>query len=213
MRGVLITLEGGEGSGKSTLIEGLVAALTARGVDTVATREPGGSPLAEAVRSLVLTPPGGHRWTPMAEALLMNAARADHIAQRISPALADGQVVLSDRYADSTRVYQSIGSGVPMSQLVAMEAIVTASAKPDLTLILDAAPEDLLERRACRDGGVAGDGDVFEGRDLDFHRAVRQGFLDIAAEESIRCVVLNALAEPQRLLERALGAIDQRLKI
>jgi len=205
--GAFITLEGGEGAGKSTLLKGLVAALAGRGVRVVASREPGGTPLAEAVRALVLSPPEGQAWSPLAEALLMNAARADHVETLIRPARAQGQTVICDRYSDSTRVYQSVGAGVPMAHLRVMEAIVTEGARPDLTLILDAAPEDLMDRRRARGGA----GDVFEGRDLAFHRQIRQGFLDIAAAEPGRCHVLNALAEPQRLLERALGAIDQRL--
>jgi len=209
LRGRLITLEGGEGAGKSTLLKGMVSALSARGADVVATREPGGSPLAETVRDLVLNPPGGHTWSPLAEALLMNAARSDHIDRLIMPALEAGTTVISDRYSDSTRVYQSAGARVPMDQLVGLEMVVTAAARPDLTLILDAPPEELAKRRDAR-GGPA---DAFEARNMAFHEAVRAGFLEIARAEPERCVVLNALASPSRLLERALGAIDSRLHL
>ncbi|MEM7767744.1 MAG: dTMP kinase [Pseudomonadota bacterium] len=209
MPSVFITLEGGEGAGKSTLLKGLVPALVARGIDVVATREPGGSPLAETVRSLVLNPPAGEDWSPMAEALLMNAARSDHIDKVIGPSLAAGKAVISDRYSDSTRVYQAAGAGVPRAHLLAMEEIVTADARPDLTLILDAAPEDLLARRQDRNAPT----DAFESRDLAFHTAIRNGFLAIAEAEPERCLVLNAMAQPARILERALGAIDNRLRL
>ena len=206
MSGYFITLEGGEGAGKSTLLKGLSSALTARGVSVETTREPGGTPLAESVRNLVLSPPDGHDWSPLASALLMNAARSDHIERLIRPALDRGDWVISDRFSDSTRVYQSVDGGVPKDQLLQLEILVTSHTRPDLTLILDAAPERLVERRAER-GGT----DVYERRGLEFHEAVRSAFLTIAEEDPARCVVLDALAEPQRLLERALGAIDRRL--
>ncbi len=207
MAGALITLEGGEGAGKSTLLRGLVVALEARGTDIVATREPGGTPLAEAIRALVLTPPDGAARSALVEALLMNAARADHVERLIAPALRAGRTVISDRYADSTRVYQSLGAGVPMAQLIALETMVTRDARPDLTLILDADPGDLLTRRAGR--GTASD--VFEDRDMAFHRAVRQGFLEIAEAEPDRCEVLDACAEPGLLLDKALALVIRRI--
>ena len=147
-RGRFITIEGGEGTGKSTLITALAAALKGRGHGVTVTREPGGTPLAEAVRSLVLSPPGDDRWSPLAEALLMNAARSDHIQQLILPALERGDWVLCDRFADSTLVYQGAG-GVAETVLLAMQDEVTRRARPDLTILLDAPGRRLAVPPVC----------------------------------------------------------------
>lgn len=204
-RGRFITIEGGEGSGKSTLIKGLQDAFAEAGIPLAVTREPGGTPLAEAVRQLVLHPPEGNEWSPLAEALLMNAARADHIEQKINPALDAGTWVVCDRFADSTRVYQGLG-GVSKTALDAMEAEVTKTARPDLTLILDGPVDQLLARRTQR-----GTSDVFERRPAAFHEAVRKAFLDIAHANEDRCLVLNALASPEDLVSDAMIAIKYRL--
>lgn len=203
--GRFITLEGGEGTGKSTLIAGLQQALSARDVDLVTTREPGGTVLAEAVRNLALNPPEDEAWSPLAHALLMNTAREDHLKRLIRPALARGAWVICDRFADSTRAYQSI-DGVSLEQLLAIEAIVVGETRPDLTLILDAAPEALAERRRQRNVS-----DVFEQKELAFHEQVRSAFLNIARIEPERCVVLDALQSPEDVLQAALDAIEQRL--
>lgn len=204
-RGRFITIEGGEGSGKSTLIQGLQDAFTEAGIPHDVTREPGGTPLAESVRQLVLHPPEGNEWSPLAAALLMNAARADHIDRKILPALEAGTWIICDRFADSTRVYQGLG-GVSETALGAMESEVTKAARPDLTLILDGPVDQLLDRREQR-----GTSDVFERRPADFHEAVRQAFLDIAKANADRCVVLNALASPADLVSDAMIAIKYRL--
>lgn len=203
--GRFITLEGGEGTGKSTLIAGLRAALEARGIEVLVTREPGGTPLAEAVRSLALTPPEGESWSPLAHALLMNTAREDHLVKKIRPALAAGTWVISDRFADSTRAYQSI-DGVDLETLLAIEAAIVGETRPDLTLILDAAPEALAERRRIRDVT-----DVFEAKAAAFHEQVRAAFLAIAEAEPERCVIIDALGSPEEVLARALSALEQRL--
>lgn len=203
--GRFITLEGGEGTGKSTLIAGLKQALSTRGLSLVVTREPGGTPLAEAVRNLALNPPEDAAWSPLAHALLMNTAREDHLKHLIRPALARGDWVICDRFADSTRAYQSI-DGVAVEDLLAIEAIVVGDTRPDLTLILDAAPQALAERRQQRNVS-----DVFEQKDLSFHEQVRSAFLNIARIEPERCVVLDALQSPADVLEAALAAIDQHL--
>ena len=203
--GSFITLEGGEGTGKSTLIAGLRAALEARGIEVLVTREPGGTPLAEAVRSLALTPPEGESWSPLAHALLMNTAREDHLVKKIRPALAAGTWVISDRFADSTRAYQSI-DGVDLETLLAIEAAIVGETRPDLTLILDAAPEALAERRRIRDVT-----DVFEAKAAAFHEQVRAAFLAIAEAEPGRCVIIDALGPPEEVLARALSALEQRL--
>lgn len=204
--GRFITLEGGEGAGKSTLIAGLRTALEARGLDVRVTREPGGTPLAERVRTLALTPPDGEAWSPLAHALLMNTARQDHLEKLIRPALAQGAWVLCDRFADSTLVYQSI-EGVPVELLQQLQAMIVGATQPDLTLILDAPPEALFERREQR--AIS---DVFEAKDLSFHQEVRDGFQKIAGQAPGRCRILDALAAPDEVLAQALHAIDEHMK-
>ncbi|MEQ8559641.1 MAG: dTMP kinase [Henriciella sp.] len=203
--GSFITVEGGEGCGKSTLIKGLLAALQAEGRSVITTREPGGTPLAESVRTLVLSPPEGDAWTPLAEALLMNAARSDHVEKKIRPALERGDWVLCDRFSDSTLVYQGVG-GVSRDILLAMQSEVTARTRPDMTFILDAPPEAMLSRRTAR-----GTSDAFERRPIEFHRKVREAFLDIARNDPGRCVVLNAELAPEALVDAALKAVRERL--
>ncbi|MEO1552916.1 MAG: dTMP kinase [Pseudomonadota bacterium] len=204
-KGRFITLEGGEGTGKSTLIQGLKSELERRGLTVCVTREPGGTPLAEQVRSLALTPPVDQAWSPLSHALLMNTARADHLEKRIRPALAQGDWVLCDRFADSTRAYQSI-DGVALDTLMMIERAVIEETQPDITLILDADPTALAERRHLR-----GTEDVFEARDLAFHEKVRAAFLAVADAEPARCVVLDALQSPPQVLASAIQAIDARL--
>lgn len=203
--GRFITLEGGEGSGKSTLIHGLQSALEARDLTVLVTREPGGTVLAEHVRALALTPPDGEAWSPMSHALLMNTARSDHLEKRIRPALQNGTWVLCDRFADSTRAYQSI-DGVTSETLLTIEAAVIGETRPDLTLVLDADPSALASRRRAR-----GTRDVFEDKDLQFHEQVRAAFLSIAEAEPERCAVLDALQSEDAVLTNALRVIDQRL--
>ena len=206
-RGRFITLEGGEGTGKSTLISGLKLALEARGHIVITTREPGGTPLAEQVRALALTPPKGDPWTPLGHALLMNTARDDLLTKLIRPALARGTWVLSDRFADSTRAYQSI-DGVAGETLLQIERIVVGATRPDLTLILDAKPADLAQRRQTR--GIK---DVFENKELAFHDKVRDAFLSIVTAEPERCKMIDALQAPEAVLKAALVEIDQKMQM
>lgn len=204
-RGRFITLEGGEGAGKSTLVSGLRGALEQRGINYIVTREPGGTPLAEQVRALALTPPEGETWSPLAHALLMNTARQDHLEKLIRPALAAGTWVICDRFADSTLAYQSV-DGVRLDTLIRLQEVVVGDTRPDLTFILDAAPEALLARRQQRAMS-----DVFEARDLDFHQQIRAAFLDIARRDPDRCVIIDALKPPSAVLTAALDAIDAHL--
>ena len=204
--GRFITLEGGEGTGKSTLIAGLSEALHDRGRTVIVTREPGGTKLAEDVRSLALNPPTGETWSPLSHALLMNTARDDHLNKLIRPALKRGDWVLCDRFADSTRAYQRV-DGQDIETLLKIENAVVRDTRPDLTLVLDGAPEDLAERRQER--GVQ---DVFEQKDLEFHASIRAAFLEIAEAEPDRCVVIDALQTPEKVLASALSAIDARLE-
>lgn len=206
-KGYFITLEGGEGTGKSTLLKGLQTALERRGVPVVTTREPGGTPLAELARNLVLHPNEGQEWSALAQALLMNAARDDHLCKSIRPALEQGQWVLCDRFSDSTRVYQNL-EGTDPAFLRQLEIAVVADTGPDLTLILDGDPGKFSQRRSGR-----GAEDVFERKGLAFHAAVRKAFLDIAAEEPGRCVVLDAEAPAETVLQTALDVLEQRLAL
>jgi dTMP kinase len=205
-RGRFITLEGGEGSGKSTLIEALSSKLTSIGVDHILTREPGGTPLAEALRSVLLNPAPGGSWSAVAEALIVNAARLDHLDKVIRPALEQGRWVLCDRFMDSTRVYQGIVGKVPAGLIGTLEAEVIQTTRPDLTLILDAPLSLTAGRRTGRNAT-----DAFESRGAEFHEAVRSGFLDIAQQEQRRCVLLDATLSPEAVAERAWQTIESRL--
>lgn len=186
--GFFITLEGGEGAGKSTHAVLLAERLRAAGREVVVTREPGGSPEAEKIRALLL---GGetYRWSPLAEALLNYAAREAHLTAVIRPALGRGAVVISDRFMDSTTVYQGYAGGVDLELLKALEHAVVGTDGPQLTVIFDIDPEQGLERARRRDPGKA---DRFEARALEFHQRLREGFLDLARLESERCVVVDA---------------------
>ncbi|MEO1642801.1 MAG: dTMP kinase [Pseudomonadota bacterium] len=203
--GRFITIEGGEGTGKSTLIAGLKDALTSRGLNVLTTREPGGTPLAEEVRELALKNRTDGQFSALAMALLMNTARDDLLERQIRPALRNGFWVFCDRFSDSTRVYQGI-DGVSENFLSALERSVVADTVPDLTLILDGAPDVLLKRRVSR--GVS---DVFEARDATFHEEVRARFLQIASDNPERCAVINAETDPKTLLAASLVQIKERV--
>lgn len=186
-RGRFIVFEGGEGAGKSTQVKGLVAALRARGLEVVQTREPGGSPGAEALRDLLVQGEAG-RWSPMSELLMMYAARSDHLEKVIRPALARGAWVVSDRFADSSRAYQGAGGGVAPSFIEQVDAAVVADTQPDLILVMDMEPEDGLARALAR-----GDKENrFESKGMAFHRKLREGFLARAARLPERYRVLDA---------------------
>jgi dTMP kinase len=179
--GIFITFEGGEGGGKSTQAARLARHLEERGRHVVLTREPGGTPEGETIRSLLVTG-DQRRFTPLSEALLNNAQRLEHLQKVIRPALASGSVVISDRFMDSTRVYQGVAGGVDARLLAALEDAVVGETRPDLTVILDVPTEIGLARARARQGQT----DRFESRDLAFHEALRAGFLEIAANEPER---------------------------
>lgn len=189
-RGRFITLEGGEGAGKSVQARRLEARLKAVGLDVVRTREPGGSPHAEALREVILS--GFARpFGPEGEALLFAAARIDHLDATIVPALERGQWVVSDRFADSTRAYQGAAGNLPAEYIDQLERIAIGANSPDLTLILDLPPEVGLERANERRG--EGGADRFEAEGLAFHETLRRAFLDIAARDPERCALIDAL--------------------
>jgi dTMP kinase len=186
-RGRFITFEGGEGVGKSTQIRRLAARLQDAGHEVVATREPGGSPGAESIRDIVLRG-SADRWSPVTEALLMYAARRDHIERVIRPALDRGAWVVCDRYADSTRAYQGVAGGTDPGLISALEQYVLDGAHPDLTLVFDLDPELGLARAVDRAGAEM----RFESKGASFHARLREAFLAIAAAEPKRCKVIDA---------------------
>lgn len=188
-RGRFITFEGPDGSGKSTQIRRLAARLEALGVPVVATREPGGSPGADAIRHIVLSG-AAEEMGVETEALLFAAARYDHVRSVIAPALRDGAFVLCDRFLDSTRAYQGSVPGLDQAFLAEVEAATTAGIRPDLTLILDVPSDVSLKRLSERRSADAAD--RFEKDGDEIFRARRQAFLDIAAREPDRCVVIDA---------------------
>ncbi len=208
-RGRFITVEGGEGAGKSTLAARLAERLQAAGQTVAQTREPGGSPASEAVRGLLLDP--AHDWAPLSEALLNAAARREHLRQTIRPALARGDWVICDRFADSTVAYQGYGQGLDLDTIAWLQARVVEETRPDLTIVLDLPPAAGFAR--VRGRGTAGD--RYEAQDEAFHARVRQGFLDIAARAPERCVVIDAsrsadaaFASVWRTIEERVGPVE-----
>jgi len=201
-----ITLEGGEGVGKSTQIRLLVDWLQSAGVGVCQTREPGGSPGAEHIRDL-LVKGDGDRWDPMAEALLVTAARAEHVARTVKPALARGDWVVCDRFSDSTVAYQGAGRELGVPEMQALQALALGGFKPDLTIVLDMPVDVGLSRALGREEGKTSEmEDRFERLDISFHKKLRQAFLDIAVAEPDRCVVLDA-AQSVEDLHTALRAV------
>lgn len=189
MAGLFITFEGGEGSGKSTQIRRLTERLTQAGLAVLATREPGGTPEAEAVRALLVSGDVA-RWTAKSEALLNYAAREEHLEQVIRPALAEGRIVLCDRFMDSTRAYQGYAGGCEASFIDALERAVVGETVPKLTLIFDLDPAIGLERAKARGDAVSED--RYERKGLGFHTKLREGFLDILRRNPKRCRLVDA---------------------
>lgn len=204
-RGLFITLEGGEGAGKSTLLRALAAALAATGREVIATREPGGTSEGEALRRILLEAAPG-AWEPMSETLLHYAARVQLVARVIRPALARGAVVLSDRFADSTMVYQGHGLGVAREAIAAIHRAVLSDFRPDLTIVLDVPVEAGLARAARHRTP-----DRYEANERAFHERVRQGFLAVAAAEPERCAVVDATRPADEVREAVLRLIAARL--
>lgn len=206
-RGLFVTFEGGEGAGKSTQIARLAARLEAEGLRVVRTREPGGTPGAEAIRNVLLSG-AARRFGTGGEALLFAAARADHVDRLIRPALRDGSWVLCDRFTDSTRVYQGV-AGVETTLLSALEKVALADLSPDLTLVLDVPAQIGLARAAARPGAAP---DRFEGDPIEEHEARRQAFLAIARANPGRCVVVDAAGEPDAVAAAIWEIVEKRLQ-
>ena len=194
--GLFITFEGGEGVGKSTQITRIADKLRARGFDVLATREPGGSPGAEAVRHVLLSG-AAEPFGPKMEALLFAAARSDHVEQVIRPAVERGVIVLCDRFLDSSRVYQGVTGNLDPAFVRALEKVAINGMMPDMTLILDVDPQLGMQRAMARRGeGVA---DRYEKEDLAVHQRRREAYLAIAAAEPERCIVIDASREPEQV--------------
>lgn len=210
-KGKFITFEGGEGAGKSTQSAMLQGRLRERGLDVVLTREPGGTPRAEAIRKVLLSG-GVKQYGPLAEAMLFYVARDSHLELTIRPALARGNWVICDRFSDSTRAYQGAADGVTISALNALERTIVGDTRPDLTVILDLPPEEGLRRASQRMEASGASADRFEGMNLTFHARLRQEFLDIAAAEPERCVVVDA-TRPLEMAARDIWiAVAERLE-
>ncbi len=207
-RGRFITLEGGEGAGKSTQARRLAAFLEQKGIEVVLTREPGGSPGAEVLRHVLLAG-GAEPFGPEAETMLFAAARRDHLDVTILPALNRGAWVICDRFADSTRVYQGHAGRVPMDLVLAIERVTVGENRPDLTLILDLPAKVGLARVASR-GNAA---DRFEKEGVAFHTKLRQGFKAIARAEPERCRLIDASADADAVTEAIRAAVVERFDI
>jgi dTMP kinase len=207
-RGSFITLEGGEGTGKSTQIGHLLRNLREAEIAAIGTREPGGSPGAEILRKILLSGSVA-RLGPAAEAILFAAARIDHIDKTIKPALAAGTFVVSDRFADSTRAYQGARGQLDPRFLRALERITLGNVRPDLTLILDLPVAEGLSRAAAR-RSVGEAPDRFEREDLQFHESLRDAYLSIAAAEPTRCIIIDAAAAEEDVAQAIFAAVSNR---
>ena len=206
-RGRFITLEGGEGAGKTVQAARLRDTLEARGVGTVLTREPGGSPGAEEIRKLLVSGPV-ERWEPLAEAMLHAAARRDHVLHTIEPALERGLWVISDRFVDSMIVYQGHGQGADLDMLERLSALSLGGFAPDLTVVLDIPVAEGLRRAGARAGS-----NRYERMGEDFHETVRQGFLARARAEPERFAVVDATADPETVGRAILEIVAARLPV
>lgn len=207
-RGRFITLEGGEGAGKSTQIGLLKQALENRGVRTLVTREPGGSEGGEEIRNLLVNG-ATHRWEPLTEALLNYAARHEHLQKLILPALKDGVWVLCDRFADSTMAYQGYGHCMDREIIRRLHRLVVGDTAPDLTLIFDLPVNEGLKRAGNRGTGE----DRYERMGVEFHQRLRDGFLDIAKKEPTRCALIDATGDVGAVAMAVAAEVSQRLKV
>ncbi|MDE1152204.1 MAG: dTMP kinase [Micavibrio sp.] len=212
-KGLFITLEGGEGTGKSTQVKLLHAALAAAGVDALMTREPGGTPQAERIRNFIIQRDAGH-FDPLTEALLMMSARREHLVDKIWPSLEKGQWVISDRFADSTRAFQGYGMGLGQETIDKIYALVAGDFQPDLTFVFDIDPEVGLKRSmkqlAVTSNATESTEDRYERMGLPFHRRLRDGFLEIARHFKNRCVIIDATQDIQTIHRQLLQTIAAR---
>lgn len=208
MTGRFISLEGGEGTGKSTQARRLAATFRQRGISVLTTREPGGSPGAEEIRALMVNGEPG-RWDAMTETLLAYAARADHVTRTIGPALVEGTWVITDRFSDSTFAYQGAGRGMDRETIRRIESAVLDDFKPDLTLVLDLEPAIGLQRAMARGGAET----RFEKFGAEFHERLRQAFLDIARRNPERCRVIDASGSEDAVANAIFAAVAARFDL
>jgi len=201
-----ITFEGGEGAGKSTQVRLLSEVLALRGIGHVVTREPGGTPGAEALRELLLNP--AHDWNARAEALLFAAGRADHVANLIRPALAEGKWVLCDRFVDSSRAYQGGAGALGDDQVMTLHAIGSEGFLPDRTLLFELDADEAATRASSRDAGM---GDRIGGRDAAYHADVAKRFRELAEAEPQRFAPIDAAGSPDEVHARVLAALADLL--
>jgi dTMP kinase len=207
-RGLFISFEGGEGCGKSTQIAALKAHLEAEGHAVLQTREPGGTPLGESVRNLLQHDEAGMGMSPESELLLFAASRAQHVRELIAPAIAEGKIVLCDRFMDSTTVYQGVARAIDAKQVAAINKFAVGQTKPDLTILIDLPPEIGLARVHARSHGQL---DRMEQEAIEFFEAVRKGYLDLAAEEPERFVLLDGSLKIEELSQQIWAATAAKL--
>ena len=205
-RGLFITFEGVEGAGKSTQIRRLAASLQRDGVSVLVTREPGGTPISERIREVLLERKH-HRMVSTTELLLYAAARSQHVAEFIAPALADGQIVISDRFGDATTAYQGHGRGLDLELIHRLNRVATGGLAPDLTIVLDVPVKVGLGRARQRQRSM----DRLEMEDLEFHQRVRGGYLTIANEEPHRVVVINSRQSPKRIHDQIRELVNRHI--
>ena len=208
MTGRFITLEGGEGAGKSTQIRRLAMTLEKKGIAVLCTREPGGSPGAEEIRKLMVEGEPG-RWNAVTETLLAYAARSDHVARTIGPALHAGKWVISDRFSDSTFAYQGVGRGLARETIRRIDSAVLDDFAPDLTLILDLDVGIGLKRALARGAAET----RFEKFGIEFHEKLRQAFLDIAKRSPERCRVIDASGSEEQVADAIFAAVSRRFDL
>ncbi len=201
--GFFLTIEGIEGSGKSTLTEGIIEFLKTKGFNVVYSREPGGTKVGESVRNILLA--DGNEMDPMTEVFLFLAARRENVRKNILPALRDGKVVVCDRYTDSTIAYQGYGRGLPIKLLRRLNKLATYGIKPDLTLVIDIDPEKGLKRISGKEL------DRIERENIDFHRRVRDGYRKIARISGRRVKLLDGELPKEELLKKAISLVESRL--
>lgn len=209
-RGWFITFEGGEGTGKTTQIRSLASHLEALGHTVIVTREPGGTPVAEAARAVLLDPalePLG-----LSELFLLEAARHDHVERVVRPALKRGEVVLCDRYADSSTVYQGMVRGIGVERVEELNALATGDLDPDLTLVLDLDPEAGVTRARSRNATGDGSESRLDDEPAEFHRRVREGFLNLAERHPDRVHVVDAAGDPETVFRRLLAELPEALR-
>ena len=203
-QGLFISFEGGDGAGKSTQIRLLAEALRAQGQEVVTTREPGGSPGAESIRKLLLEG-DADKWSPLTEALLMYASRADHLERTIEPALRRGAAVISDRFADSTMAYQGLAGALGEEAVTSLHKLVVSGREPDVTFVLDMPVAEGL----ARSKSTGSSEQRFESKGAEYQEKVRNAFLEIAKRNPVRCVVIDATGSQDDVAKRILAALKE----